>query len=96
MQPLTSRQGAAPREGAAALLQPGRRVRVIQEIDRREGDWQAEVVGQVVEVRQEPTGSWYAHGKDDKLWLGRIVLRKPDGELTTLVIDQWTRVEPLD
>lgn len=74
-------------------IKPGQFVRVRQEIDRREGSWTNEVVGAVVEVKSEKTGSWHAHGQDDKLWLNRICLRKPDGELTTLVIDQHTQVE---
>jgi hypothetical protein len=49
----------------------------------------------VLVVRAEPTGSWYAHGKDDKLWLNRIRLRKDDGEITTIVVDQHTRFEVL-
>ena len=76
-------------------LKPGQRVRVIQEIDRREGNWQREVVGKVVWVKSEPTGSWFAHGKNDKLWLRRLRLEKEDGELTTVVFDQHTRLEVL-
>ena len=74
-------------------LTPGQRIRVFQEIHRREGDWDNAVEGEVLEVRPEKTGSWYTHGKDDKLWLNRIRLRKADGELTTLVIDPSTRYE---
>lgn len=74
-------------------LKTGQFIRVWQEIDRREGSWTNEVVGTVVDIKPEKTGSWHAHGKDDKLWLNRIRLRKPDGELTTLVIDQHTHVE---
>lgn len=77
-------------------LKPGQRVRVRQTIDRREGDWRSEVVGTVVEVAMRPTGSWFAHGHDNKFWLHRIVLQKPNGELSTLTVDQWTRIEPLD
>lgn len=76
-------------------LRPGQRIRVFQEIDRREGNWKHEVVGTILDVRPEPTGSWHAHGKNSKLWLNRIRLRKADGEVTTLVVDQHTRVETL-
>lgn len=77
-------------------LQPGQRVRFTQQVDRREGDWTNEVVGEVVNVTPERTGSWYAHGKDSKLWLYRVRLRKADGELTTLTVDQHTRYEILN
>jgi hypothetical protein len=80
---------------ANSELKPGQRVRITQEIDRREGNWRHEVVGQVVWARSEPTGSWFAHGKNDKLWLGRVRLEKENGELTTIVVDQHTRLEVL-
>jgi len=77
-------------------LKPGQKVRVHLEIDRREGNWTREVVGTVLSVRSEKTGSWFAHGKDDKLWLYRVRLQKADGEITTIAVDQFTRFELLE
>jgi hypothetical protein len=68
---------------------------VIQTIARRDGSWQAPVTGTVLAHKSQPTGSWYAHGKNDKLWLNRLILRRDDGEITSLVIDQHTRIEIL-
>lgn len=76
-------------------LKPGQRIRVTQEIDRREGNWVHEVAGTVLAAQPEKTGSWHARGKDAKLWLQRIRLQKEDGEITTIVVDQHTRVEVL-
>ena len=76
-------------------LTPGRKIRILQRVARREGAWNSEVVGQIVGATQEKTGSWYAHSKDDRLWLTRIRLRKEDGELTTITVDQNTQVELL-
>lgn len=76
-------------------LTPGLRICVRQTIDRREGDWQTEVIGTVLEATRKKTGSWYAHGTDNKLWIYRIQLRKEDGEITTLTLDQWTEIELL-
>ena len=73
----------------------GQRVRVIQEIDRREGNWTHELVGTVLAARPERTGNWLARGKDGRLWLSRIRLQKEDGETTTIVVDRHTRVEVL-
>lgn len=64
-------------------------------IDRRASDWRCTVEGVIQEVEVGKTGSWYAHAKDNKLWLRRIQLRKDDGELSTLNVDQWTEVERL-
>jgi hypothetical protein len=71
------------------------RVRVHQRI-RRADLWQEFAVeGEVVALQRRPTGSWYVHGKAGRLWLNRIVLRKPDGEESELVIDEQTQIERL-
>ncbi|MFN4243694.1 MAG: hypothetical protein ACK4PI_10710 [Tepidisphaerales bacterium] len=76
-------------------IAPGCRVKVIQQIPARNYTWVTETVGTVLEYRQKPTGSWYAHSKDDKLWLDRLVLRLDDGEITTLNLDEYAVVEVL-
>lgn len=77
-------------------LTPGSRVRVVQQIDRREGAWTTAVEGTVVEVLDAPTGSWYAHGKKDRYWLKRLKLRKDDGEISLLGLDEDSQVVLLD
>jgi hypothetical protein len=79
-----------------AALRPGQRVRIWQQIDRREGDWNHCVEGEILSVRAEKTGSWFAHAKEAKLWLNRVRLRKHDGEITTITVDPYTRVELID
>ncbi len=74
-------------------LTPGTQVRVIQQIAARDHSFSSEIRGTVVEYSQQETGSWYAHGKDDKLWLDRLTLRKADGELITLNLDKYSVVE---
>ena len=76
-------------------LRPGVRVKVVQQIAGRNYTWTSDVVGTVVEYRQKQTGSWYAHSKDDKLWLDRLLIRKDDGELTTLNLDEYSHIEIL-
>ena len=71
----------------------GSKVHVIQQIAARDHAWTSDVRGVVVDFSQKTTGSWYAHGKDDKLWLDRLTLRKPDGELITLILDDYSVVE---
>ncbi len=75
---------------------PGQRVRVVQTIERREGDWHDTVIGVIQSVTLEKTGSWYAHSKDDKLWLRRVRLVKDDGEVSVLSVDVLTEIELLD
>lgn len=74
-------------------LRPGARVRVTQQIAARHYALTSEVRGTVMGFEQEPTGSWYAHSKGDKLWLDRLMLRKDDGELITLNLDAFTRIQ---
>ncbi|MDB5296295.1 MAG: hypothetical protein JWO31_2278 [Phycisphaerales bacterium] len=74
-------------------LRPGARVRVTQQIAARHYALASEVFGTVVSYEQKRTGSWYAHSKDDKLWLDRLLIKKDDGELTTLNLDEFSRVQ---
>jgi len=76
-------------------LKPGIRVTVTQQIAARDYSWSNAVTGTIVSYEQQPTGSWYAHGKNDKLWLDRLTIRKPDGELTTLILDEFSHLEIL-
>lgn len=80
----------------APSMKPSQRVRVLQTIRMREGDWQTGVEGEIVSVESKPTGSWFAHGKDDKLWLTRLRIRKDDGELVDLILDRDSVVTVLD
>ncbi len=76
-------------------LPAGQRVRISQMIVGREGRWTTRAEGTVLSCQPETTGSWYAHGKNDKLWLLRVRLQKADGEVTTLVIDHNSKVEAI-
>jgi len=74
---------------------PGTRVQVTQQLPAVRRVDTTTVEGTVLRYRQSKTGSWFAHGKDDKVWLDRLELRRDDGELVTLNLDQWSLVEPL-
>ena len=76
-------------------LRPGVRVKVTQQIAARDYTWTADVTGTVVGYEQKQTGSWFAHSKNDKLWLDRLLVRKTDGELSTLNLDEFTHIEVL-
>jgi hypothetical protein len=72
---------------------PGAKVKVTQQIAARNYSLQAVVRGTVLSYTQKETGSWFAHSRDDKLWLDRLTLRKEDGEITTLNLDEFSRIE---
>ena len=79
-------------------LIPGAKVRVTQQIAHRQKNQAitTEEHGTVVEYSQKPTGSWFAHSKNDKLWLDRLKIQRADGELMTLILDEYSRVEILE
>lgn len=73
----------------------GQRVRVTQSIPFGQRTETSTVEGEILRFGQQKTGSWFAHAKDDKLWLDRIELKKDDGERIFINLDQYSRVEPL-
>ena len=74
----------------------GRVVRITKRVPRLSGTMETTVEGEVVSFGQSKTGSWFAHSKDKKLWLDRVELRKADGELVVVNLDQHTTVEAAD
>ncbi len=79
-----------------SLFPAGTPVVVTLITERRGRALRTEAVGVVEAWEELPTGSWFAHGKDDRLWLKRLRLRKADGEVTSLVIDDSTAIAKLE
>ncbi|GJQ28626.1 MAG: hypothetical protein HBSAPP03_05100 [Phycisphaerae bacterium] len=80
------------------VYQAGQRVRVTQQVPRlgnADPTSAVTVEGTIVEFTQAKTGSWFAHSKDHKLWLDRLILRKADGEIVHVNLDQYSSVEVL-
>ncbi len=74
-----------------------------QTVRRRNRSYEAAIVGLIEAWEELPTGSWYAHGRPgvpggagSRLWLSGLRLRKADGEVTLLVIDDSTAIARLD
>ncbi len=89
-----------PMDGAGDPLRaqeylPGVRVRVTQKIARPRESQSISFEGVIVRFGQQKTGSWFAHAKDDRLWLDRLELRKDDGEIVVCNLDRYSRVERL-
>jgi hypothetical protein len=82
-------------DSTAQMLKPGAVVKITQQIAGRDYTLTSEVNGTVLSFEQQRTGSWYAHSKDEKLWLDRLTLRKDDGELTQLILDEFSHIEIL-
>jgi hypothetical protein len=82
-------------EQRTTAYHPGSVVRVTQQIPRRLDTVTATVTGTVVRQERQPTGSWFARNKDNKVWLDRLVIRKDDGEISILNLDEYTYIEVL-
>jgi hypothetical protein len=80
-------------ESIRKQLTPGTRVKVTQQIAGRDYTWTTATTGEVVGFAQKPTGSWFKHAKNDKLWLDRLKLKKADGEIITLILDEYSVVQ---
>ena len=78
------------------MFPSGTPVCVTETTRRRDNPIETRVVGVVESWVDSPTGSWFAGGKDDRLWLKRLQLRKADGEMTLLVIDDETSIAKLE
>lgn len=74
---------------------PGQRVRVTQQVPRQSGTMTTVIEGVILRAGQQKTGSWFAHSKDHKLWIDRLELRKDDGELIYINLDQYSSVDVL-
>ncbi len=77
-------------------LTPGTRVRITKQVARQGQALSTCVEGVVVAYEQRKTGSWYAHAKDDKLWLDRLEIQKRDGEIYVCNVDAHTRIEVIE
>jgi len=77
-------------------LTPGATVRITQQFPRQSGTMVTTVEGVVTRVGQEKSGSWFAHTRDNKVWIDRVELRKKDGELVVLNLDRYSAVELLE
>jgi len=79
-----------------AAFPPGTPVCVSETTIRRDESIKTQVIGVVEAWEDMPTGSWFARGKGDRLWLKRLRLRKADGETTLLVVDDGTSIAKLE
>lgn len=73
----------------------GSRVRVTKMLSHGESLSPFVIEGEILRMGQQKTGSWFAHARDKKLWLDRLELRKDDGEIVVVNLDQNSSVERL-
>jgi hypothetical protein len=81
-----------------ATLEPGDRVELCHEVRVGFRQWQTKTVGTVVRVERRRHGLHFRRNADDKVFSDSIVLKRDDGELTTVTLDEFSvlRKLPID
>jgi ribosomal protein L34 len=75
-----------------ATLQPQDRVEVTHEVKVGFRKWYVTTTGTVVGKDRRRHGLHYQRNFDDKAFSDVLILRRDDGELTTITIDEFTEL----
>src|SRR5947207_1945642 len=92
--PVTDRNDVTTRDEINAL-RPGDRVEVDHEIKVGLKVWHKTTTGTVERIERRRHGLHFKRNLDDKSFSDLIVLKLPDGSLTTVTIDEFTRLRKL-
>jgi hypothetical protein len=77
-------------------LQPGDRVEVIHGVTvGSSATWSTTTVGKVLRCERRRHGLHFRRNADDKVYSDVLILAREDGELTTVTIDEYTRLRRL-
>jgi ribosomal protein L19 len=71
-------------------LKPGDRVEVEHLVTVGVKRWSTRTVGTVIRIERRRHGLHFRRNVDDKAYSDTILLKLPDGELTTLTMDEFT------
>ena len=85
-------QTEAEMRAVYGALRPGDLVEVEHEVKVGMKVWRTGTAGQVVRTERQRHSLHHDRSADDKVWSDVLVLLRPDGELTTLTIDEFTRI----
>ena len=77
-------------------LGPGDRVQLKHEVKVGMRCFTTTTVGTVVSTERRRQGLSYQRGMDDQVFSDTIVLRRDDGELTTVTLDEFSELQKLD
>jgi hypothetical protein len=71
-------------------LTPGTRVEVEHAVTVGVKTWTTKTVGRVIRTERRRHGLHFIRNYDDKVFSDVILLELPDGELTTITLDEFT------
>jgi hypothetical protein len=82
--------------GLYEQLEPGDRVEVVHGVTvGSSGAWTTTTVGKVLRRERRRHGLHFRRNADDKVFSDVLILARDDGELTTVTIDEYTRLRKL-
>jgi hypothetical protein len=76
-----------------ADLRPGERIRLEHQVKVGGRAWQTVTEGTVVRTERRRHSLHFDRAADDKVFSDLIVLRRDDGELSTVTLDEFSRLE---
>ncbi len=76
-------------------LKTGDRVEIDHEVKVGSQRWRTLTVGTVERIERRRHGLHFRRNPDDKVYSDLIVLKLADGSLTTITIDEYTRLNKL-
>lgn len=77
-------------------LQPGDRVEVVHGVTvGSSASWSSTTVGRVLRRERRRHGLHFRRNPDDKVFSDVLILARDDGELTTVSMDEFTRLRRL-
>jgi major membrane immunogen (membrane-anchored lipoprotein) len=77
-------------------LQPGDRVEVVHGVTvGSSAKWSTTTVGRVLRRERRRHGLHFRRNPDDKVYSDVLILARDDGELTTVTMDEFTRLRKL-
>jgi hypothetical protein len=71
-------------------LKPGDRIEILHEVKVGFKVWTTRTVGTVVKTDRRRHGLHFRRNLDDKVWSDIILLKRDDGEETTITVDEFT------
>jgi hypothetical protein len=78
-------------------LQPGDRVELVHEVKVGSSKtWTTKTTGTVVNTERRRQGLHVRRNFDDKVFADTIVLKRDDGELTSVTMDEFTELRRLE
>lgn len=75
-------------------LHPGDRIEVEHSITVGQRTWTTRAAGTVVRTERRRHGMHFRRNVDDRVYSDVILLQTPDGEFTTVTMDEFTTLRP--